>query len=163
MIFSSSLAPPPSDILHKNLSKNIKQFSGYLENSSCMSWNKNRKTAEIPLQSMPIWYLFQILCFSPTRLHNIESLDIFYFASGPGNVLQKILVKQILWFFLLGLPLELWLRSELLFWDLTCAFARTSAINWSNIGFLFWDLASASGRILSNHWSNFVSPFTWLP
>ncbi len=53
--------------------KNVKRFSGYLENSKGMSCFGIRKTAQIPLGVMQIWYFFQTMHFFFPRVYGTKS------------------------------------------------------------------------------------------
>ena len=66
----------------KTLFKNVKWFSWYLEKSKGMSCFGIRKTAQIPLQSMQIWYFFEMLHFFWPRVYGIESLGTFLIRQG---------------------------------------------------------------------------------
>ncbi len=70
--------------------KNVKRFPRYLEKSKGMLCFGIRKTAQIPLGVMQIWYFFKTLHFFWPRVHGIESCGIFYF----GSVVTKSLGKM---------------------------------------------------------------------
>ncbi len=73
--------------------KNVKSFSRYLEKSNGMSCFGIRKTAQITLQSMQIWYLSQMLHFFWPRMHGIGSLVISLFFGVPTNVSKRFHAK----------------------------------------------------------------------
>ena len=51
-----------------------------------MSYFGIRKTAEIPLGAMQIWYFFKMMHFFWPRMHGIKYWCIFYFSSVPNNM-----------------------------------------------------------------------------
>ena len=62
----------------KNPFKNVKWFSRYLEKSKGMSCFGIRKTAQIPLQSMQIWYFFPNDAFSLAKSAWYRILGYFF-------------------------------------------------------------------------------------
>ncbi len=54
-----------------------------------------RKTAQIPLGVMQIWYFFQMMHFFCPRVYGIESWGNFKLSSVPSNVLEMISYQNI--------------------------------------------------------------------
>ena len=66
--------------------KNVKRFSQYLEKSKGMSCFGIRKTTQIPLGVMQIWYFFRTIHFFWPSMYGIESWGIFQFSSVPQSL-----------------------------------------------------------------------------
>ena len=72
--------------------ENVKLFSRHLEECKDMSCFGIRKTAQIPLWALQIWYFFQMMHFFWQRVHGIESRG-----DVPRNVLEIISYRNIKW------------------------------------------------------------------